>query len=233
MGLPGRLHPKPHGSGCDQESALGLEQPLVAVGSVAVVDVVGHRLLDGHPVGVVGVVDDELVDRPEVTLDPIQEAGVGRGEDQFDVVLLGPGPDVGGLVGGEVVGDQVDPDLRLLAHPDLAVERQDLVAALVRAHAAVQAVGVHVVGAEPVAHPAVLAVGRAQPLRSFALGPAGSLVGCGIRPASQKRAEPPAGRPVPFRRSSIGRGLRRAETASGSAEQKSLRSWRACGPALR
>ena len=188
VGLPGRLHPKPHGSGCDQEPAFGLEEPLVAVGSVAVVDVVGHRLLDGHPVGVVGVVDDELVDRPEVTLDPVQEAGVGRGEHKFDVVLLGPGPDVGGLVGGEVVGDQLDPDLRLVAHPDLAVERQDLVAALVRAHPAVQAVGVHVVGAEQVAHPAVLAVGRAQPLRSFALGPAGSWWGISwIGPISSKQ----------------------------------------------
>ena len=177
MGLPGRLRPKPHRSGCDQEPALGLEQPLVAVGSVAVMDVVGHRLLDGHPVGVVGVVDDELVDRPEVTLDPVQEAGVGGGEHELDVVVLGPLADVRGLVGGEVVGDQVDPDLRPVAHPDLAVERQDLVAALVRAQPAVQTVGVHVVGAEQVAHPAVLAVGRSEPLGPFLPRPAGSLVG--------------------------------------------------------
>ena len=45
----------------------------------------------------VGVLDDELADRGEVRLDPVEEAGVGRGEDQLDVVVLGPGADVGGV----------------------------------------------------------------------------------------------------------------------------------------
>ena len=43
MGLPETLCRKRHRSGGDQESAFGLEQALVAVGTVAVVDVVGHR----------------------------------------------------------------------------------------------------------------------------------------------------------------------------------------------
>jgi hypothetical protein len=51
-------------------------------------DVVSHGLLERVPVGVVGVVDDELADRPEVTLDPVQEAGVGWSEHQLDVVVL-------------------------------------------------------------------------------------------------------------------------------------------------
>src|SRR3954451_23382018 len=74
----------------DQESAFGFDQALVTVRSVAVADVVGHRLGECVPVGVVGVLDHELTDRPEVTLDAIQEAGVGGGEDEFDVAGGGP-----------------------------------------------------------------------------------------------------------------------------------------------
>src|ERR1700678_2626983 len=64
VGLPGTLYPKPHRSGGDQEAALSFEQALVAVGAVAVLDVVGHRFLERVPIGGVGVVDDELADRP-------------------------------------------------------------------------------------------------------------------------------------------------------------------------
>lgn len=95
VGLAGTLHPKPHRSRGDQESAFGLDQALVAVRTVAVVDVVGHRLLGCVPVGVVGVVDDELVDRPEVAFDPVQETGLGRGEHQLDVVGHSQGPRCG------------------------------------------------------------------------------------------------------------------------------------------
>lgn len=52
----------------------------------------------------------------------------------------------GVLVGGEVPGDQVEPQLGVVAHPDLLVEREGLAGVLVRAPAAVQAVGVHVIG---------------------------------------------------------------------------------------
>ena len=34
----------------------------------------------------VGVLDDELADRPEVTFDAVEEAGVGRRRDELDVV---------------------------------------------------------------------------------------------------------------------------------------------------
>src|SRR5215207_10739114 len=44
VGLPGMFDRKRHRSGGDQESAFGLDQALVAVRSVAVGDVVGHRL---------------------------------------------------------------------------------------------------------------------------------------------------------------------------------------------
>jgi hypothetical protein len=40
---------------------------------------------------VVGVVDDELADRPDVAFDPVRRAGVGRDERELDVAVLGPG----------------------------------------------------------------------------------------------------------------------------------------------
>src|SRR5436190_23010532 len=82
--------------------------PSVAVGAVAVGDVVGHGALGGVPVAVVGVVKDELLDRAEVTLDSVQVARVGRGGDQLDPVGGGEAADVGGPVGGQVVLDPVE-----------------------------------------------------------------------------------------------------------------------------
>src|SRR5215207_3370577 len=177
VGLPGMFDRKRHRSGGDQESAFGLDQALVAVRSVAVGDVVGHRLGERVPVGVVGVLDDELADRPEVALDAVQKAGVGRGEDQLDVGLGGPLADRRRLVGGEVVGDQVDPQARVVAHPDLAVEGEHLAGVLVRPETAVKAVGVHVVGTEQIAHPVRFGVGRAQPLGPLGGRPARPVVG--------------------------------------------------------
>src|SRR5438034_10810830 len=48
-------------------------------GAVAVADVLGERVAEGVPVEVVGVLADELVDRAEGGLDPVEVAGVGRG----------------------------------------------------------------------------------------------------------------------------------------------------------
>ena len=67
----------------------------VVVASVAVGDVVRQGALRGVPVGVVGVVEDELLDRAEVALDPVEVAGVGRGRDQLDLVGLSIFADVG------------------------------------------------------------------------------------------------------------------------------------------
>ena len=71
VGRPETFDRKRHGSGGDQQAAFGLDEALVAVRSVAVADVVCHRLGEGVPVGVVGVVDDELADRPEVAFDAV------------------------------------------------------------------------------------------------------------------------------------------------------------------
>ena len=53
---------------------------------------------EGVPVEVVGVGDDELVDRPEMSVDAVEVAGIGRDRDEFDVVLGGELADVGGPV---------------------------------------------------------------------------------------------------------------------------------------
>ncbi len=99
-----------YGLGGDQESVFGADEALVAVGAVAVLDVVGHGFGEGVPGGVVGVLDHELADAPEVAFDA-EEARVGRGEGELDVGGGRPATDRRGLVGGEVVHDQVDPQV--------------------------------------------------------------------------------------------------------------------------
>ncbi len=94
----------------------------------------------------------------------------------------------------EVGGDQVDPDLGPVTRPDLAVEAEDFLAAPEGANSAMQPAGMHVVGAEQVAHTAVLAVGRAQPLRPLLWRPAVSWVGISwIGPISSKQPTDPSG----------------------------------------
>jgi hypothetical protein len=61
----------------DSVFALEGSDAAVAVGAVAVGDVVSDGALGGVPVAVVGVVEDELLDRAEVALDPVEVAGVG------------------------------------------------------------------------------------------------------------------------------------------------------------
>src|SRR5436190_18486554 len=65
--------------------------PFALGGAVAMTDVVGERVAEGVAVEVVGVLADELVERAEGRLDPVQVAGVGRGRNQLDVVGVGVG----------------------------------------------------------------------------------------------------------------------------------------------
>src|SRR4051794_22844437 len=106
--------------------------PTVAVGAVAVGDVVGESALSAGPVSVVGVVEDELLDRAEVALDPVQVAGVGGGGDQLDPVGVGERADVGGPVGAEVVLDPVDPLAGRGDESDRAHEPKDVAAGAAR-----------------------------------------------------------------------------------------------------
>ena len=53
----------------DPVSGFGGGDALVAVVAVSVADVVGERVAEGVPVEIVGVADDELVERGEVALD--------------------------------------------------------------------------------------------------------------------------------------------------------------------
>ena len=105
MGLLVTLHRKLlHGSGGEPQACLGALEPLL--GLVAVGDVLAPRDVEAVPVEVVGVFDQELADRAEVTLDPVQVAGVGGGGDELDVVCGRPLPDRRRPVAGEVVLNQ-------------------------------------------------------------------------------------------------------------------------------
>ena len=77
-------------------------------GCIAVPDMLGHGEAEARPVEVVGVLADELVDRAEMALDPVQEAGVGGRGDELDVAGVRPGADRRRPVAGEVVLDPVD-----------------------------------------------------------------------------------------------------------------------------
>jgi hypothetical protein len=67
----GSSHPKPHRSRCDLAAAFEVDEALGAVRAVAVGDVAGESVVEGVPVEVVGVLDDELTDRQEVALDAV------------------------------------------------------------------------------------------------------------------------------------------------------------------
>lgn len=67
----GSSHLKPHRLRCDLAAAFEVDEALGAVRAVAVGDVVGEGVVEGVPVQVVGVLDDELTDRQEVALDAV------------------------------------------------------------------------------------------------------------------------------------------------------------------
>ncbi|MDX6720550.1 MAG: hypothetical protein QOJ63_2804 [Solirubrobacteraceae bacterium] len=160
----GSSHRKPHWSGGDLAAAFEVDEALVAVRAVAVGDVAGEREREGVPVAVVGVLDDELADRQEMTFDAVQIAGVGRCRDELDVVGVGVGADVGGPVGAEVVLDPVDPKPLGVAVADLLEEREVVAAAPAWAQPNPEAVTMHVVGTEDVADAVRAGVGRALTL---------------------------------------------------------------------
>jgi hypothetical protein len=63
-------------SGSDERSTFGLKEALVAVRSVAAADVRRYCPTEDPPVGIVGVLDHELAERPEAALDAVQEARI-------------------------------------------------------------------------------------------------------------------------------------------------------------
>lgn len=140
-----------HRLGGDLVSSFEVEDALVAVRAVAVADVAREGVVEGVPVQVVGVLDDELADRLEVALDAVEVAGISRRRDELDVVGLREGPDVRRPVGAEVVLDPVDPQPLGVAAADLAHEGEVVAAASAWAQPGAQAVGVHVIGTEDVA----------------------------------------------------------------------------------
>ena len=96
------------GSDSGAFAALGGEEVGVAGVGVAPAQVGVQAAGEDGVVGVVGVVQDELAQRPEVRFDGVGPGTVGRGEAQFDVVAGRPVAQVGGFVRREVVQDDVD-----------------------------------------------------------------------------------------------------------------------------
>ena len=84
-------------------SAFGLEDSGIAGVGVAPAEVAADRSAEGRVIGVVAVGDDELAQRPEVCLDRIGPLGIGRGEQQLDVVGVAPLTHVAVLVVVQVV----------------------------------------------------------------------------------------------------------------------------------
>src|SRR3954471_4266114 len=99
-------------SGGDLVAGFEQSDAFVAVRAVAMADVAGERPGKRVPVDVVGVVDHELADREEVTLDRVEVAGVGRGRDELDPMAGGERVDVRGPVGGQVVLNPIDASPR-------------------------------------------------------------------------------------------------------------------------
>jgi hypothetical protein len=178
--------------------ALALGDAAVAVGSVAVADVGGERMLEGVPVEVVGVVDDELGDRAEMRLDAVEVAGVGGQRDELDVVLVGERADLGSPVGREVVLDPVEPDPARVAEPDLVHEGERVLAAAAAHRSEPEPVLVDVERAEAVADAVAAVEGRAVALGAAPPGPARAVPGAQRdRPHLIERDHRPAlGRPL-------------------------------------
>src|SRR5207253_8498067 len=129
------------------------------------------------------VLADELVDRAEAALDPVEIAGVGRGRDELDVVEICPGTDLRGPVAGEAVLDPVEADVGGIGEPDQLHERECRVAVAAWARSDPQVVGVDVEGADQVADPVAAVVGGAVALGPAAPGPAAAVPGAeALRP---------------------------------------------------
>lgn len=97
---------------------------------------------------VVSAVEGEVAQSGEVTLDPVEEAGIGRHVGQLQVVGLRPLPDPGVFLGRQVravvVHDDGDARLGRLQAAQIAAERQELGPVLRRLHVPVETATVHV-----------------------------------------------------------------------------------------
>jgi len=93
---------------------------------VAPVDVAEEFLLDRFVVGVVGAGDDEAADGGEVALDPVEPGAVGGEQHELCVVLRQPRLYVCGGVAGEVVADDVQPLVAVVALTQPAEEVEEV-----------------------------------------------------------------------------------------------------------
>jgi hypothetical protein len=99
---------------------------------------------------IVGAVEGERAEGLELALDEVQPARIGRGEDELDVVLGDPRPELGLLVRAEVVED--DDQVLAEASPERARELPNLAPGLAVVEVAVQRTGGGIVGGHELAH---------------------------------------------------------------------------------
>ena len=137
--------------------------------AVAAVQIPAEGVGDFGMTGIVRGIQHELAQRVEVALDAIHVAGGRRSWHEFDVVQLGPFPDLGRPVQRQVVVDQVDPHMRRVPAANLLVEREHFASGFGQTLAAEQHVGVDVVATEKVANTTPPGVGGPLPPGSFPL----------------------------------------------------------------
>ena len=154
------------GSGSGAFAALRGEQ--VGVSGVGVAPAqVGVQPTGQHGVvGVLGVVEHELAQRPEVRFDRVGPRAVGRGEAQLDSVVSCPLAHGAALVGREVVEDHIDPLAVAVAGPDRLERGQGVRSRLALSHDPPQDVLADRVAAVELSHPVGLVVVRRDQRRA-------------------------------------------------------------------
>ena len=122
--------------------------------------------------GIVGAGNGELLERPEVRLDGVQPAGIGRRVDGLDVVSGHKPLQAGMLVRVEVIHDDVEAGGRRIARAQPGEDGEEVLDRLAFAHLADEAVGVNVVEGEELLGSLEAAVGCPKPPGMTFLGPA-------------------------------------------------------------
>src|SRR5450759_4758840 len=138
---------------------------------------------------IVGAVEDERAKGPELALDEVQPARIGRGEDELDVVFGDPRPELGLLVRTEVVED--DDEVFAEASPERAQELPDLAPGLAVVQMTVQRAAGRVVGGHELAHAGRPRVRRPEAGRLGVRMPAAAESGLEVQWAELVEAEHP------------------------------------------
>src|SRR5450756_1300400 len=138
---------------------------------------------------IVGAVEDERAKGPELALNEVQPARIGRGEDELDVVFGDPRLQLGLLVRAEVVED--DDQVLAEASPERTQKLPDLAPGLAVVEMTVQRAGGRVVGGHELAHAGRPRVRRPEAGRLRERMPAAAESGLQVQGAELIEAEHP------------------------------------------